>query len=66
MCQARTPTIKPGVEVAETELKTRQLREPSDALADLGEEGVGHLLRIRLRIEMGGNPPRQCPSRRGV
>jgi hypothetical protein len=48
---------KPGVLVAEAELKPAQIQDLADALGDLGKAAAGHDLKYRLRIELGGTTP---------
>jgi hypothetical protein len=52
-----TMADKPGVLVAEAELKPAQIQDLADALGDLGKAAAGHDLKYRLRIELGGTTP---------
>src|SRR4051794_20943036 len=45
---------KPGVVVAEAELKPAQVQDLADQVGELARVAVGHEVRLRLRIEVGG------------
>jgi hypothetical protein len=48
------PIPKPGVLVAEAELRPHQIQDLADVIGDLVKAAVGHELKFRLRIELGG------------
>ena len=48
---------KPGVRVAEAELQTHELQELGDRIGDLQSAAAGHGLKVRVRIELGGDTP---------
>jgi hypothetical protein len=53
------PKPVPGVLEAEAELRSNQIQDLADQIADIGQAAVGYDLRFRLRIELSGSsrPP---------
>jgi hypothetical protein len=48
---------RPGVVVAEANLKPAQVQDLADQVGELARVAVGHEVRLRLRIEVGGGKP---------
>jgi hypothetical protein len=48
------PLPKPGVLVAEAELRPHQIEDLADIVGDLVKAAVGHDLKFRIRVELGG------------
>jgi hypothetical protein len=70
-----TPPVKPpelpkrpGVLVAEADLRPRQIQDLADQLGELTKAVVGYDLKLRLRIELGGakTPPPELVARLNV
>ena len=51
------PLPTPGVLVAEAELRPHQIQDLADIVSDLIKAAVGHTLRFRIRVELGGSAP---------
>jgi hypothetical protein len=48
------PLPRPGVRVAEAELRPNEIQDLADSIGELIEAAAGHELRFRLRIELDG------------
>lgn len=48
------PPRKPGVKVAEADLRPHEIQDLADVVGDLAGAAVGYELTFRLRIELGG------------
>jgi hypothetical protein len=48
---------RPGVVVAEADLKPSQIQDLADQVGELAKAAVGHEVRMRFRIEVGGSKP---------
>lgn len=59
------PPPKPGVLVAEAELRPNEIQDLADAIGGMVGAAVGHELKFRLRVELGGPaaPPSEVVDR---